>query len=212
MDAPIHTILSAVLAQHVDGASLDQATASAILTEVLDAVYPGAVDTRTVAPERVGSYTIACERLSRVEHEVRPLHFEHWSETETHRHELTCNPDYERGRWLELQGRYLLIGVRHADSGQLVGNYGLYLSRSTQTQKLIATEDTMFISRAHRKGRLGVALIRYVERALATLGVEELQVSVKQVNAVGQMIERLGYVPTGKQYTKVLTEVGHVQP
>lgn len=194
------------------GQQLTPEVASRIVARVLARCYPGPIDTSAIAPQVVGSYTLRCARGRDVLDQLRAIHYEHWLETETHRHaSIPFNPDYDRGLDLEAQGRYLLIVAEETATGKVVGNYGLYVSRSMHTQGLIATEDTLFLSRANRGGRLGVAFIRYAERALAQLGVEELGVSVKLVNHVGPMIERMGYQPVGTQYTKLLKEAAHVR-
>lgn len=141
---------------------------------------------------------------------LRTVHEEHWQETEHYRHGIPYNPDYERVIDLDQQGRVLIAVVEHTETGSLVGNYGFYLSRSAHTQTLIATEDTLFISKPHRRGRLAIELMRYAEHALASIGVRELQVSVKLTNDVGPMVERMGFSPTGKQYVKILEEPSHV--
>lgn len=209
MDLPITPILCKALVPLV-GQVLTPELASWLVSQVAVRCYPGPVDTSGIEPQTVGSYVIRCVRAQEYLAALSDLHQEHWQETETHRHGVAFNPDYQRAIDLEAQGRYMLIVAFDSRTGAPVGNYGLYLARSMHTQSLTATEDTLFVSKPHRGGRLGVALIRYTERALTQLGVEELNVSVKQVNQVGQMIERMGYKPVGTQYTKILKEAAHV--
>lgn len=204
MDLPITPILCDEFAPFV-GATLTPEVLSRIVARVTMRCYPGPVDTSAVEPQKIGSYTLSCARAIDVLSELKGLHQLHWLETEGHRHSVGLDIDYQRGLDLEMQGRYFLIVARHAD-GRLVGNYGLYLAKSMHTSQLTATEDTLFIASAHRRGRLGIGMIRYAEKALAQLGVTELNVSVKLVNDVGPMIERLGYLPVGTQYTKILTK------
>lgn len=211
MDAPLTTILCHTLDQYV-GQTLTADVAARVGASILRQVYSGPVDISSVTPYRVGGYVLAPVRGREVLDDLKHLHRRHWDETEVHRHNLQMNPDYARGLELEQQGRYLLLAAIHMDSGEMVGNYGLYLTRSMHTQKLMATEDTLYILPEHRKGRLGVAMIRYAESVLRQLGVEELNVSVKLVNNVGPMIERMGYTPVATQYTKILTEDADVQP
>lgn len=209
MDLPITQLLCEEFAPFM-GVEMTPQVLSRIVASVCTRAYPGPVNTLHIAPKVVGSYTLHCARIADLLPELKALHAEHWNETETHRHgQVEMNPDYDRVLDLEAQGRYFLVVVRHAD-GQLVANYGSFLARSTHTQDLISTEDTLFLSRAHRKGRLGIALIRYAEDALRAVNVAELHVSVKSVNNVGPMLERLGYAPTGTQYTKILKESLHV--
>lgn len=204
MDIQLHHILCQELAPLL-GTTLTPEALARVVGSTMGRCYPGPVDTTSIAPHRVGSYTLHCARIADLLPELRLLHTLHWHETETHRPDVEMNPDYDRVLDLEQQGRYFLIVARH-DDGQLVGNYGSYLSRSSHTQLLTATEDTLFIAREHRRGRLGVAMIRYCEDTLRALGVSQLEVSVKKVNQVGAMLEKMDYVPTGTQYTKLLTE------
>lgn len=209
MNLPITPVLCQTLAPHI-GEVLTPELAADLVAQVTIRCYPGPVDISGIEPQVVGSYTIRCVRAKDVLARLWVLHKEHWAETEEHRHAVEFHPDYDRAIDLEAQGRYMLIVVEDNVTGAFVGNYGLYLARSMHTQNLIATEDTLFVSKLHRRGRVGIELIRYTERALAQLGAEELSVSVKQVNQVGQMIERMGYMPVGTQYTKILKEAAHV--
>lgn len=209
MDAPITPILCRSLERYL-GQTLTPEVASRLLAEVITLCYPGPVDVGHIQPKVVGSYVLRCAPLKEALAKLRPIHEEHWQETEGYRHGLPFNPDYDRVIGLDQQGRCLMLVVEHRETGELVGNYGFYLSRSVHTQTLMATEDTLFISKAHRRGRLGIELMRYAEYALAQLGVRDLNVSVKLVNNVGPMLERMGFVPTGKQYTKILKEPANV--
>lgn len=204
MDAPLTPILLNALSQHL-GQELTREVAAKIAGQVFAQCFPGPLDFSAIAPQQVGSYEILCASPRLAFPVLRPIHEAHWNETESHRSgELAFNPDYQRVIDLDAQGRVLLIVARVVKTGEPVGNYLLYVSRSAHTQTLMAHEDTLFVTRAHRKGRLGIALIRYAESALRQLGVKELNVSVKKVNHVGQMIERMGYLPVGTEYTKLL--------
>jgi GNAT superfamily N-acetyltransferase len=153
-------------------------------------------------------YSLQCERIEDVIEDVKPLHCRHWEETEGYRHGVALDPDYDYMVNAERTGRFMLFTVR--TNGQLVGNCMMYLTQSTHTRKWIAEEDTIFIDKEHRKGRIGIKLIQYVERVLATLGVTEIRVTVKTVNRVGDLLQALGYQHTANQLIKVLGEA-HVQ-
>ncbi len=153
-------------------------------------------------------YTIQHEFLENVLDEIKPIHRAHWEETEGYRHGIALDPDYDYMVNAERTGRFMLFTVR--TNKQLVGNCMMYLTQSTHTRKWIAEEDTIFIDKEHRKGRIGIKLIQYVERVLATLGVTEIRVTVKTVNRVGDLLQALGYQHTANQLIKVLGEA-HVQ-
>lgn len=153
-------------------------------------------------------YTIQHEFLENVLDEIKPVHRAHWEETEGYRHGIALDPDYDYMVNAERTGRFMLFTVR--TNKQLVGNCMMYLTQSTHTRKWVAEEDTIFIDKEHRKGRIGIKLIQYVERVLATLGVTEIRVTVKTVNRVGDLLQALGYQHTANQLIKVLGEA-HVQ-
>lgn len=209
MDAPITPILCRTLERYL-GKTLTPEVAAQLLAETVVQCYPGPVDTSHILPKRVGSYLIRCAPIKEALAKLRPIHEEHWQETEGYRHGLAFNPDYDRVIDLDQQGRCLMLVVEHVPTGELVGNYGFYLAKSVHTQTLMATEDTLFIAKAHRRGRLGIELMRYAEYALPLVGARDLNVSVKLTNNVGPMIERMGFTPTGKQYAKMLKEPADV--
>ncbi len=157
-----------------------------------------------IPPEDYGDAVINVEFLKDCLDEIKPVHAQHWAETESYRHGIALNPNYEYMCNAEAQGRFMLFTVRVA--GRLVGNCMMHLSKSTHTQKWVAEEDTIFILPEYRKGRLGIRLIRYVEDVLLNMGVTEIRVTVKEVNEVGRLLQHLGYDHTGNQLTKILQE------
>lgn len=157
-----------------------------------------------IPAEEYGDAVINVEFLKDCLDEIKPVHAQHWAETESYRHGIALNPNYEYMCNAEAQGRFMLFTVRVA--GRLVGNCMMYLSKSTHTQKWVAEEDTIFILPEYRKGRLGIRLIRYVEDVLLNMGVTEIRVTVKEVNEVGRLLQHLGYDHTGNQLTKILQE------
>lgn len=169
---------------------------------------PNRIDLNQIEAIQYSDYDIQCEYIEDVLPELMPLHQEHWTETEGYRHQVQLNPDYDYMVNSEQQGRFLLFTVR-CDEG-MVGNCMMYLTQSTHTRKWIAEEDTIFISAPHRKGRVGIKLIQYVERVLGALGITEIRVTVKTINRVGDLLQALGYQHTANQLIKVLGEA-HVQ-
>lgn len=161
------------------------------------------IDVKSIPSVGHWDYVFAVERIEDVLRELVPLHQQHWNETEGHRHSIPLDVDYEYMINAERSGRFMLFTVR-APNGELVGNCMMYLTRSTHTKKWVAEEDTIFIREDHRKGRLGIKLVQYVEDVLRGFGITEIRVTVKTVNRVGAMLQRLGYDHTGNQLVKVL--------
>lgn len=146
--------------------------------------------------------TFQVERIRDVVEDINPLHLAHWQETELYRHGQPFNPDYASFISSERAGRYMLFTVRHA--GEMVGNCGVYIHKSIHTQLLIATEDTLFIRKDHRKGRVGIDFFRYCEGILGALGVAEVRFDVKTTNKVWKAWQRQGYAITAYKMTKQL--------
>jgi GNAT superfamily N-acetyltransferase len=167
------------------------------------------IDIESIPGDTHWGYSINVERIEDCLEEIKPLHAAHWEETESYRHSIPLSVDYEYMINAERSGRFLLFTLRGPDH-ELVGNCMMYLTRSTHTRKWIAEEDTIFIRKDHRKGRLGIKLIRYVETVMRSLGITEIRVTVKTVNRAGDLLQALGYEHTANQLTKVLGEA-HVQ-
>lgn len=149
-------------------------------------------------------YTIAAERMADILPELHPLHVAHWSETEKYRHGLALNPDYQRYAAIERAGGLLQFTVRKA--GALVGNMRMFVSQSLHTQTPVATEDTIFLLPEHRGGFLVMALLRFAEQALTSIGIQEIRSNSKLANRADVLLRRMGYEPFGIQMVKFYQE------
>jgi hypothetical protein len=162
------------------------------------------IDSASIPTDSHWEYVFAVERIEDVLGELKPLHEAHWQETEEYRHSIPLSADYEYMINAEQMGRFMLFTVRK--DGELVGNCMMYLTRSTHTQKWVAEEDTIFVRSDHRKGRVGIKHIKYVETVLRECGITEIRVTVKMVNKAGDLLLALGYRHTANQLVKVLGE------
>jgi GNAT superfamily N-acetyltransferase len=157
-----------------------------------------------VKPASCGDFTFSVEKMSDIVDCMRHLHRAHWAETEGHRHGLDLNPDYDTFIRYERAGRYILFTLR--DTGELVGNCAMYLDMSAHTKTLIATEDTLYLLKKARRGRVASSFIAYCEAALKQIGVREICVTVKTVNKAGRFFRMLGYSHVENGLTKVLED------
>ncbi|SEK64805.1 GNAT family N-acetyltransferase [Nitrosovibrio tenuis] len=155
-----------------------------------------------VRPESYKGCTFSLERIEAIVNEIRPLHQAHWNETEAHRHGLQFNPDYPAFIRYERAGRYVLLTLRI--DGNLSGNCAMYLDKSTHTQTLIATEDTLYLSPEARKGRVASHFVAYMESVMRQLGAREIHITVKTVNKAGRFFQMLGYRHVENGLTKIL--------
>lgn len=151
-----------------------------------------------------GGYVLAVERFADVLEELKPLHAEHFAETEGHRHDLPLDPDYDAMAADDRAGRLLQFTVRH--DGALVGGLRMYVLLSRHTKTLFAEEDTLFITPAHRGGLLGLKLLRYAEQCLVQIGVREIDANSKLVNGADVLMRRMKYTPVALQFHKIIKE------
>jgi GNAT superfamily N-acetyltransferase len=161
-------------------------------------------DIEQIKPLFYEDMVFARERMEDVVGEMKLLHQAHWNETEAHRHGLALSPDYEIFIRYERAGRYVLFTLRN--DGRLQGNCALYLDKSTYTQTLIATEDTLYLLPEARKRQAARQFIKYCENALKSLGVKEINVSVKTVNKAGRFFRMLGYRHVENGLSKILED------
>lgn len=198
----MNRILFSYLDQHM-GETLTPALA-------MDILRVSAIPDPLVAQDNMASiepvlhegFVFAVERMELIEDEMKPLHRSHWDETEAHRHNLPFNPDYATFIHYEQAGRYVLFTLRK--DGKLVGNCAMYLDKSTHTQTLMATEDTLYLLPEARTGTVAKRFVGYIEAALKTLGAKEICITVKTVNRAGLFFQRMGYRHVENGLTKVL--------
>lgn len=152
-----------------------------------------------------GDYFIQVERFAEIVDELHELHELHWAETEKHRHGLTMRPDYLAFIARERTGNLLQFTVRTA-SGELVGNLRMFLAVSLHTQTRYASEDTVFIKPEHRGGYTVMALLRFAEDCIRSLGITEIRFTTKHINRVDVLMRRAGYAPVATEFVKFLEE------
>lgn len=125
---------------------------------------------------------------------LRELHELHWQETEGYRNDLELKPDYELMQRMEDAGRFLLfVMLTQSDPGatpELIGNFMVYIDRSTHTGLLVAREDTIFVKKEWRGQGRATAFMNFIHGALAKLGVTELRVDCKTSNHVAELLKR----------------------
>jgi hypothetical protein len=158
-----------------------------------------------IDPEQFGvltyaGYTIKVERFQDIQDELHVLHKLHWIETEKHRHGLEMNPDYAEFCRRERAGGLLQFTLRDGD--ELIGNMRMYLSTSIHTQTRYASEDTIFIRQEHRGGFAAMALMRFAEKCLLSLGIREIRGNSKLGNHADVLMRRLGYTPVATEFVK----------
>lgn len=179
--------------------------------DVAAAIEVGAYETPdlSIDPAQFGALyrlglLIQAERLRDIVDELHPLHQAHWLETEKHRHGLALAPDY--GAMLDDERAGRLIQFTARDAGELVGNLRMYVGTSRHTGTKFAHEDTLYLSLKVRGGFAALALMRFAEQSLLSIGVREIRADSKLINNADVLMRRLGYEPVALQFVKVFKE------
>ena len=188
-----------LLAQHA-GKTITPALAREMVAEL----FPD----RAHQPDKFGKkhykgYTIQLEYLADVWAELQPLHAEQYAETEKYRAGIPMKPSYEVMAERETAGGLMQFTARSA-SGELVGHMRIYITPSAHTQTLVATEDTLFITQAHRGGFLAVRLWQFADASVIAVGVQEMYFDSKLANSSDSLARYLKYQPIATRYARIL--------
>ena len=202
-----NTLIALLAANMGDMLSPELAADICVAAECLDRVVP-MENITLIPPEKCGDFVFSRERIEDIAEEIKLLHRAHWDETEEHRHGLPFDPDYATFARYERAGRYVLFTVRKEN--RLCGNCAMYLDRSTHTQTVLATEDTLYLLPLARTGRVARHFVGYVENAMRLLGASEIHITVKTVNKAGRFLRMLGYSHVEDGLIKIL-ETENVQ-
>lgn len=100
----------------------------------------------------------------------------------------------DRGGWL--------ITIVLRDEFSAVGYANVYLTQSMHNGELIAQEDAIFVSRAHRNG-VGKKLVEFGLQELKSRGVKRLLVSAVTDLRVAKLWKRMGFQEVATQMAYV---------
>jgi len=146
----------------------------------------------------------AVESLAGCWDECLELARQHWQETEGYRHGQPFNPLLERYLDYERAGMFFMACAR--DGSELAGYAGMYMASSMHSQVTIATEDTFFIARHHRKGSNALRFIKFLEAECIRRGCMEIGFTAKLSNKAYRLLDYLDYTPTAVAYSKTLKQ------
>ena len=98
------------------------------------------------------------------------------------------------------------MSVTTARDGSILVGYQIYFVMPHMHYKnsLTAMSDVLFLAPEHRKGLAGILLMKSAEKELVKLGVQRIIQNVKLANDWGSILERIGYKPFERIYTKIL--------
>lgn len=121
-----------------------------------------------------------------------PLLQEHWEEIARNKAVMVLKPHVQAYRELERTGSLISLGAFVDD--QMVGYAVTVVTRHLHYADLTyAQNDVIFVSRKHRTGRAGLALMRETERIATDRGCKLVMWHAKEDTALAAMLPRMGY-------------------
>jgi len=141
-----------------------------------------------------------CETLA----ELFPLYAEHYRQMADRLHGdgmpvSPFNPriDVYVQEWQA--GRLLNYVVRTPD-GVAVGYSNVYLTNDMHNSDLVASEDTIFITKSHRNG-VGKRFVRFILDDLKARGVVRVNITAMTDLRVARIWQRMGFKPVAQAMT-----------
>lgn len=136
--------------------------------------------------------TFQLESWSDYFRDCQDLWVEHYNEIALDKERMEMRPDIEAYQRLEATGQLQILTAR--DSGIMVG-YLLTVIRPHMHYAgvLCGFEDSYFLSKDHRRGMVGVKLIREGIKQMKFAGVKKCFFMTKAFLDMGRIFERLGF-------------------
>lgn len=145
------------------------------------------------------SFTV--ENWEDVKAEAAPLWPLHWDEVGQNKIKMQLDPDIAKLDFLNSRGMLHIVIAR--DNGVLVGYHASIVDTLIHYKNVLAAKgDLYWLHPDHRKGSVGIKLLKEVERTLKLRGVQVIYDITKLYLDHGKIFERLGYRPIERNYSK----------
>ncbi|HQT82291.1 MAG TPA: GNAT family N-acetyltransferase [Ferrovaceae bacterium] len=136
--------------------------------------------------------------MSHAQH-LFPKHFE---EVAADKDKIKLNVHLEGYYWFEQHHQLHVIVCKKGS--ELIGYFiGIVRPHLHYKNSLTAYTDIFYINPEYRKGRAGINLFKYAEKTLWHRGVQRIYMGTKLKLDIGPILDRLGYNPIERIYTKV---------
>lgn len=125
---------------------------------------------------------------------------EHYDEIAVQKDRMPMRPDVAAYEAMDRAGMLQIVVAR--DDGRMVG-YVVSIIRPHlhYADVLSGYEDAYFLTKSHRKGMIGIKLIREAIRHMQARGVRKCWFSTKLAHDMGRIFERLGFSRTDVTYS-----------
>lgn len=148
-------------------------------------------------------YTIQTESFTECLPELQDLFEIHYQEIGDDPENIRLNPDYEVYFTLEDNGMLHLATVR--EDNTIVGYYLSVITPLLHFKHITnAHNDAIFIRKEHRKGSLGLRLLKFVAKELTKLGVHRMTVHTKTKQPFDKLCIAAGMECFERHYCKRL--------
>ncbi len=117
----------------------------------------------------------------------------HWDEIARNKQLVVLKPDAERYRLLEQAGALLTIGAFDENDKMVAYSVNFIGHHLHYADLVYAENDVLFLAPAHRKGRLGLRLIKETEQRAKARGARMMVWHAKQDTSLERLLPRLGY-------------------
>lgn len=148
------------------------------------------------------NYTFYVEKLVDCIEETLPMWKAHWDEQkEEELRGQVFNPAIQYFYDLEEKQMFTYITVRD-ENDVLVGHFGLSYGLNKQTSKQVAGDEFFYMKPEHRKGGVGMALIKFAKELSFACGSEEFSLSYRvSVADLDPIMRRCGLHKLANVYT-----------
>lgn len=150
-------------------------------------------------------YQILQVTLDELMPEAGPLLEAHYQELSRYKDIMVMKPDMNRYRALEANGCLLILAAYV--EGVLVGySAGIITNHLHYADLIIYQNDVLFLDMAHRKGRLGIDLIKRTEKIAKERDVKLAVWHGKQDTPLAALLPKMKYGIHETIYTRKLTD------
>lgn len=147
--------------------------------------------------------TFAVETLEQCLLDMSSLWHLHWEEIALDKDKILLEPDIETFQMLENAGSLQTVTARN--DGKLIG-YHVAVVRNHLHYKssLTGYVDMYFIHPEYRKGRTGLNMFKFAEKALRERGCQRIYTGTKLHKDMGRLLEYMGHRETERLYVKYI--------
>ena len=140
----------------------------------------------------MGTVTIERETLCQVAMDADALLAEHYEELCLHKDRKVLAPRWDQYMLQEHAGALLVVAAR--EQGALVGYACFFVGPHMHYgQYMVAVNDVLFLSAAHRQGSTGIRLIRECIRQARDFGAHHIAWRAKLGTPLIKILKRLGH-------------------